>query len=143
MARIAKRLTVDIRKVDDERQQIFGIASLISQSGSTVTDRQGDRISAEELEKAVYRYVLDSRDASDSHERMGAGKLIESCVFTVEKQKAMGIDLGGDEFWWVGIACDDAVWAKLQKSKKPLALSIGGTAAKREVRSRWQPNSET
>lgn len=132
MARIAKRLTVDVRKVDDERQQLFGIASLISKSGVPVTDRQGDRISAEELEKAAYSYVLNSRDASDSHERMGAGRLIESCVFTVEKQRAMGVDLG-QEFWWVGIACDDAVWAKVRKSTRPLSFSIGGFATRKEV----------
>jgi hypothetical protein len=133
MARVAKRLTVDIRKVDDERKQLFGIASLISKSDRPVTDRQGDQISAEELERAVYEYVKSSRDASDSHQRMGAGQLIESCVLTIEKQQAMGIDLGGDEFWWVGIACGDAIWAKLKKAKRPLSFSIGGTAIRREV----------
>jgi hypothetical protein len=133
MARVSKSLRIDVKKIDDERKQLFGIASLISKSGRQVVDRQGDRISAEELERAVYEYVKSSRDASDSHERMGAGKLIESCVLTIEKQQAMGIDLGGDEFWWVGIACDDAIWAKLKKAKRPLAFSIGGTAVKREV----------
>jgi len=58
--------------------------------------------------------------------------LVESCVLTVEKQRAMGIDLQ-HESWWVGIACDDAIWAKMKKAARPLAFSIGGTAIKREV----------
>jgi hypothetical protein len=132
MARFRKSLSIDVRKVDDERKQLFGIASLVTKFGEPVVDRQGDRIAPEELEKAVYEYVLSSRDASDSHQRMGAGRLIESCVFTKAKQQSLGIDLQ-QEFWWIGIQCDDAVWARLKKSSRPLAFSIGGTAIRREV----------
>jgi hypothetical protein len=119
-------------KFDEDRQLVFGWASVCSIDGEDVIDKQGDIIPESELENAVYDYNMYCRKQGDMHERLGVGRLVESMVFTVEKQQAMGIDLGMVG-WWVGFKVDDpAVWKRIKAGDLP-EFSIGGRAIRDDV----------
>jgi Putative phage serine protease XkdF len=125
-------LPLKIMKTDAEQQLIFGWASVVEKDGVAVIDKQGDIIPVEELENAAYDFTLYSRDGGDMHDRRGVAKLVESMVFTTEKQKALGIDLK-QVGWWVGFkVTDKELWAAHKRGERP-EFSIGGAAVPTEV----------
>ena len=98
--------TFSIFKTDNDKRLVFGWASIsITADGEQLEDRQKDMIDPEDLEEAAYENVLNYRDTGEEHistMRM-KGKLVESCVLTAEKQKAMGIPEGTLPIgWWIG-----------------------------------------
>jgi hypothetical protein len=118
-----------IVKADVERRQIFGWAWTSEVDGELVVDSQGDTIEPATLEKAVYNFVTESRVGKEMHSGGIKSRMIESIVFTKEKQAALGIDLGRVA-WWVGFQVDDAeVWQKI-KDGEYVDFSIGGTAVR-------------
>ncbi len=128
-------MNAEIVKVDSDKRLVFGWATVTEQAGQRVTDTQGDQIGTDVLEQAAYSFVLHSREAGHMHERTGVGKLVESVVFTQEKQRALGIALG-KVGWWVGFHIDDdTVWARI-KAGELSAFSIHGTARRRAVPTR-------
>lgn len=115
----------NVTKADD-KQMLWGWASMVSKDGEPVVDLHGDVITEDTLEKAAYEFVLNYRVAGNMHRQL-AGRLIESMVFTKEKQELLGIDLG-KVAWWVGIKIDDpAVWEMVKNGDRPM-LSIAGRA---------------
>lgn len=125
---------LDIRKTDPDKQLIFGWASVVEKDGVAVIDKQGDVIPVEELENAAYQYTLDSRNGGDMHARSGVAKLVESMVFTKDKQEALGVDIG-QIGWWVGFKVnDDALWSAHKRGERP-EFSIGGQAVPVEIES--------
>lgn len=130
-------------KLDPMRHLVFGFFSITEVEGRLLEDTQGDRISAETLEQSAYDFVLHARTGGEMHdtdevtgEVRGVGKLVESVVFTDEKQKAMlkalqdqGINaelnlhcvcwFGG---FWIS---DEETWAKVVNGTLK-AFSIGG-----------------
>lgn len=117
-----------IAKADPDKRLIFGWASVVEKNGQLVVDHQDDAIQPADLEDGAYDFVLFSRQQGDMHMRKGTGRLIESCVFTKEKQDAMGIRLPDDMVaWWVGFKVDDdGLWAAHKRGDRP-EFSIGGT----------------
>lgn len=116
----------EVRKVDEEQRLVFGWFSVVEKDGEPVVDREGDVILAEDLEKAAYGFVLKARVAGESHMRVGVGDLVESVMFTKEKQEALGIDLGMVG-WWGGFkVSDEEVWKAVRSGDYPM-FSIGGT----------------
>lgn len=116
-----------VAKFDMPQGMIFGWASIVTKAGMPVIDKQGDIIPVHELEKAAYDFVLSSRQHGDMHVDVGTGRLVESLVFTAEKQKAMGIDLG-HEGWWTGFKVESpAVLDACGRGERP-EFSIGGEA---------------
>lgn len=110
-----------------DQQLIFGWASIATKGGKLVVDKQNDVIEPEELEKAAYDFVLEARDHGHMHQTVGTGRMVESMMFTEEKQKALGIALGF-EGWWVGFKVDsEAVWQAHKRGELP-EFSIGGLA---------------
>lgn len=118
---------LDIRKIQPDKQLIFGWASVVEKAGVAVVDSQDDIIPVSELENAAYEFVLHSRQQGDMHATVGVGRLVESMVFTKEKQDVLGIDLGMVA-WWTGfrVDCPD-VWAAHKRGDRP-EFSIGGQA---------------
>lgn len=111
-----------IAKAEDDKMQVFGWASVANTAdGSPVSDYEGDVIHPDELETAAYCYVLNFRDAGEKHDQdlRKKGKLIESCVFTREKQQAIGIPEGTiPEGWWVGFQINDKnTWGKIKEGE--------------------------
>lgn len=129
--------TFNIMKTDDDKRLIFGWASVaIRVDGEQVIDHQNDLIDPEDLEEAVYEYVLNFRDSGEEH--IGTlrkkAKMVESCIFTKEKMQAMGIPEGiVPEGWWVGFYVeDDDAWKKV-KSGIYQMFSIEGQGVREEV----------
>ncbi len=119
-----------ILKVDKERRQVFGWASVsVRVNGETVCDYQGDVIEPWELEQAAYEYTANFGVAGEMHEKSHVGKLIESVVFTEEKAVAMGIPSKIlPQGWWVGFQISDPlVWEKIKDGIYTM-FSIEGTA---------------
>ncbi len=120
-------IPVQIKKVDADRQMVFGWASVSTRDGQLIVDKQNDIIEPHELENAAYEYVMHSRDGGEMHIKKGVAQCIESCVLTNEKQSAMGISLP-HEAWWVGFLVNDAdTWSKY-KDGTYSEFSVGGLA---------------
>lgn len=120
----------EISKVDEDEHQVFGWANVSMRvDGELITDRQGDIIEPEELEKAAYDFVLDFRESGVMHKGRANGRLIESTVFTPEKLKAMGLAKDALPFgWWIGFQIDDPEVFKRVKKGELAMFSIQGSA---------------
>lgn len=121
-----------IVKSGDDKRLVFGWASIsITADGEQLEDLQHDIISPEDLEEAVYEYVLNFRDTGEEHRPnlRKKGKLVESCVFTPEKQRAMGLPEGILPVgWWIGFKIeDDEAWEKVKNGTYKM-FSIEGRA---------------
>lgn len=124
----------NILKSDDEKRLIFGWASVsVDAEGETLTDLQNDQIDPQDLEDAVYEYVLNFRDGGEEHQPHLRKKasLVESVMFTKEKMDAMGLPLGIlPEAWWIGFkVLDDEAWEKV-KSGVYKMFSVEGRGAR-------------
>lgn len=123
----------EISKVDEDKRQVFGWASIVEVNGEPVADLQGDIIGLEEIEKSAYDYVIKSRKGGDMHRRnhddtpVHSSDMIESFLVTPEKIAKMGLPEGSLPIgWWVGYQVnDDDAW-NLVKSGKRTAFSIHG-----------------
>lgn len=125
-----------VSKSDDEKQLAFGWASVaVRENGETISDYHRDIIEPEVLEEAAYRFVEFYREGGEMHRRGGCGVLVESIVFTREKQQALGIPEGiVPEGWWIGFhVTDPEVWEKVKNGTYPM-FSIEGTAVRVPVR---------
>lgn len=127
----------NIYKTDNDKRLVFGWASIaITVDGEQLEDRQKDMIDPEDLEESVYEYVLNFRDTGEEHipTMRKKGKLVESCVFTAEKQKAMGIPEGTLPVgWWIGFKIeDDAAWERVKNGTYRM-FSIEGKAFREPV----------
>lgn len=133
-----KSADFEIFKTDEDQRLVFGWASVaITIDGQTLEDRQHDMIDPEDLEEAAYEYVLNFRDTGEEHlpGYRKKGKLVESCVFTPEKQRAMGIPEGTlPVAWWIGFKIDDDdTWQRVKNGTYRM-FSIEGKAEREEVR---------
>lgn len=139
-----------IIKVDDEKHLVFGWFSVIQILGEHVIDTQGDIITSSTLEEAAYSFVLNARKGGEMHRTgdsgivRGIGRVVESVVFTKEKQQAMLKSLHDQGIndavldlcaiaWWGGFMIENAeTWAKV-KSGELKAFSIGGKGKRASV----------
>jgi hypothetical protein len=128
----------EISKLNEDKQQVFGWASIVEVNGQPVVDLQGDYISIDEVEKAGYDYVVKSRKGGDMHLRDGdhpvhKSDMIESFIVTPEKKAAMGLPESVPTGWWVGYQVNDAdTWA-LVKNGKRTGFSIHGRGIRTEM----------
>lgn len=121
------KIVFEIAKSDPDQQLIFGWASVSEEAGQAVVDKQGDIIPSAELESAAYDFVLNSRNQGDMHTRTGVGRMVESMMFSKQKQDALGIDLG-KVGWWTGFKVDcPELWTDIKAGRRP-EFSIGGMA---------------
>ena len=124
-----------IIKSNDERMLAFGWASVSMRvDGEIIEDWQQDIVEPEELENAAYNFVELYREGGEMHERGGCAVLVESMVFTAEKQQALGIPEGTLPVgWWIGFkVTDEDVWAKVKSGEYPM-FSIEGTALRETI----------
>lgn len=134
MADKTTQFKFQVAKKKPAQQVVFGWASVaVDDDGNAIIDKQGDIIEPDELEKAVYDYVLTSRDGGEMHERGGTGTLIESIIMTPEKAQAMGIPDVKKVAWWVGYKIHDPeVWKKVESGDYS-EFSIEGKAKRIET----------
>ena len=126
-----------IYKADKDKRLVFGWASVaITVDGETLEDRQHDMIEPEDLEDAAYEDVLNFRDTGEEHlpGYRKKGKLVESCVLTQEKQRAMGIPEGVLPVgWWIGFKIeDDDTWQRVKNGTYKM-FSIEGKANREPI----------
>lgn len=135
------RLEVPLTKRDEDKRQVFGWLSISQdEQGRLVIDHDKDVILPDELERFAYEFVLESRAGSDMHLRtedsdgQPIATLIESMVFTLEKQTALGIPAGVLPVgWWVGFQVhDEDTWQRI-KSGELAMFSIEGTGIRTPI----------
>ena len=126
-----------ITKADEDKRLVFGWALVSAdKDGNKLIDHQGDMVDPDDLEEGAYEYVLNFRDAGEEH--IGTlrkkARMVESCVFTPEKMKAIGIPEGTIPVgWWIGFYVDDdTTWERI-KSGKYKMFSIEGKAVREPV----------
>jgi len=128
----------EISKVDTDKRQVFGWASVVAVNGEPVVDRQGDLIEPDEMERAAYEYVMKSRTGSVEHRRDGdapfvASEMIESLVITPEKIEKMGLPEDMPIGWWVGFKVhDDKAWADVKEGKLT-GFSVHGSGKRQPI----------
>ena len=118
-----------ILKADDEQRLVYGWASVVTEKGEPVVDRQGDVIEPETLVKAVNNFMENIRVGKEMHKGDQIGAVIHSMPVTKEIGESLGIQ-SDREGWVVAFKVyDDNVWARV-KSGELAAFSIGGRAIK-------------
>lgn len=105
---VISKAYVPITKADIELGIIFGKASV-----ADVFDKQGDRISSRELEKAAYNFMAnEQRRATRTHKETIPGVFVASWV--------------ENGVWSIGFKPDDINIAKAAQKGKFVGFSIGG-----------------
>lgn len=109
-------------KLDEDKQLAFGWASVVKLNGVPIVDKQDDYITPEDLETAVYSYMITSRKGGHMHQRDAAdlpvhvSDIVESIVFTDEKIAKMGLPDSMPRGWWIGTKIHDPeVWQEVKK----------------------------
>jgi len=121
-----------ILKADDEQRIVYGWASVITENGERVVDRQGDVIEADTLVKAVNDFMENVRVGKTMHTGEQTGMVIHSLPITKEIGDSLGIQ-SDREGWVVAYKVyDEDVW-KMVKSGELAAFSIGGRAIKEKL----------
>ena len=129
---MTKSIEGKILKVDEEQRMVFGWASVITEDGEPVVDRQGDMIGADTLVKAVNEFMEHVRVGKAMHTGKQVGVVVHSLPVTKEIGDSLGIQ-SNREGWIVAYKVfDDDVWAMV-KSGELAAFSIGGRAIKEEL----------
>lgn len=132
VSEMTKSVEGKILKTDDEQRLVYGWASVVTEKGEPVVDRQGDVIEAETLVKAVNEFMEHVRVGKAMHTGEQVGVVVHSLPITKEIGDALGIH-SDREGWVVAYKVyDDAVWAMV-KSGELAAFSIGGRAIKEEM----------
>ena len=118
-----------ILKADEEQRLVYGWASVVTEKGEPVVDRQGDVIEPETLVKAVNSFMENIRVGKEMHKGDQIGAVIHSMPITKEIGESLGIQ-SDREGWIVAFKVyNDDVWARV-KSGELAAFSIGGRATK-------------
>jgi len=120
-----------ILKADEEQRLVYGWASVVTEKGEPIIDRQGDVIEAETLVKAVNEFMEHVRVGKTMHVGEQTGVIVHSMPVTKEIGEALGIQ-SDREGWVVAYKVyDDDVW-DMVKSGELTAFSIGGKAVKED-----------
>lgn len=118
-----------ILKADEEQRLVYGWASVVTEKGEPVIDRQGDIIEPDTLVKAVNNFMEHIRVGKEMHKGDQIGAVIHSMPITKEIGESLGIQ-SDREGWIVAFKVyNDDVWARV-KSGELAAFSIGGRATK-------------
>ena len=129
---MTKSIEGKILKTDDEQRMVYGWASVITEKGVPVVDRQDDMIEADTLVKAVNEFMEHVRVGKAMHVGEQVGTVVHSLPITKEIGDSLGIQ-SDREGWVVAYKVfDDDVWAMV-KSGELAAFSIGGKAIKEEI----------
>lgn len=118
-----------IHKANDAEQLVSGWANVsVNADGSLPLDWQDDIIAPETLEKAAINFMLNYRESGEMHDGGSVGTVVESIVFTKEKQAALGIPEGiVPQGWFITVKIHDAAAFARVKDGTYKMFSIQGT----------------
>lgn len=121
-----------ILKFDEEQRMFYGWASVVTEKGVPVVDRQGDVIEPDTLEKAATAFMKEVRVGKVMHTGNQKVTFVHSMPVTKQLADALGIQT--DREGWIvgGYVHDDETWEMVKSGKLP-ALSIGGRARKEKM----------
>lgn len=126
----------NLHKARPAEQLVSGWANVsVNADGSIPLDWQDDIIAPEVLEKAAVKFMLDYRESGVMHDGDEAvGTVVESIVFTKEKQEAIGIPEGTvPQGWFITVKVHDPkVFAKVMNGTYKM-FSIQGTCKRSKV----------
>ena len=121
-----------VTKMDTEQRIVYGFASVISKDGVPIVDRQGDIITAQELEKAASEFMLGTRTGLTMHKGEPTTTIIHSFPMTDETKKAYQIE-SPYEAWLIAVKVhDDETWERVKQGELK-DFSIGGRAQRKDV----------
>jgi hypothetical protein len=120
----------DITKAKEDEGLVSGWANVaVNADGSLPLDWHDDIITPDTLEKAANNFMLDFRSSGVMHEGAEKGIVVESMVFTKEKQKSIGIPEGTvPEGWFITVKISDPEIFKQVKQGTFKMFSIQGKA---------------
>lgn len=119
----------EVTKVDTEQRIVYGFASVVTKGGEVVVDRQGDVITAEEMEKAATNFMLGARNGLTMHKGEPTTTIVHSMPLTKQVMDAFGIS-SDKEGWLIAVKVhDDDTWDRMKKGEFT-GFSIGGRARK-------------
>lgn len=128
--------TGEIMKFDPAKQLVFGWAYVTHDAGGEVNiDKSGDFVDdTDEIEKAAYDFVIESRQGDVNHTNVKSSTLVESIVFTPEKIAKMGLPEGViPNGWWVGFKVEDpATWDRVVKGELK-SFSVHGRGTRQPI----------
>jgi len=119
----------NLYKAKEDEQLVSGWANVsVNADGSIPLDWQDDVIAPEVLEKAAIGFMLNYRESGVMHDGGSVGTVVESIVFTKEKQEAIGIPEGTiPQGWFITVKIHDKdVFAKVKDGTYKM-FSIQGT----------------
>ena len=125
----------ELFKAKESEQLVSGWANVsVNADGSIPLDWQGDVIAPDTLEKAAIGFMLTYRDSGVMHEGGSVGTVVESIVFTKEKQKAIGIPEGTvPQGWFITVKVHDTeVFHKVVDGTYKM-FSIQGTCRRAQI----------
>lgn len=125
----------DITKSNSDEGLVSGWANVaVNADGSLPLDWQDDIIRPEVLEKAAINFMKDYRTSGVMHEGEAKGVVVESIVFTKEKQKCIGIPEGSvPEGWFITVKILDPDVFKKVKDGTFKMFSIQGSAKRVKI----------
>lgn len=124
----------EIKKIDQDKQLVYGWAYVSEKGGEFVIDHSGEHIYIDDLQEAAHEFMLKSRRAKEVHKDgdIFIGDIVESVVFTKELQKQLGIDLGKVGWMICMKVWGDDVWNKVKGGEYKM-FSIGGASRRVEA----------
>ena len=125
-------LDFEVKKSRDDLGLVSGWANVaVNANGSIPMDWQDDIIMPEVLEKAAINFMKDYRGSGVEHKGSSHGTVVESIVFTKEKQELLGIPEGCvPQGWFITVKVENEDVFKAVKSGKYKMFSIQGKSKK-------------
>jgi hypothetical protein len=93
VSEMTKTIEGKILKADDEQRMVYGWASVVTEKGEPVIDRQGDVIEPDTLVKAVNNFMEHVRVGKAMHTGDQVGVVVHSMPITKEIGDALGFIL--------------------------------------------------
>lgn len=127
--------TFKVAKSNDSEGLVSGWANVaVNADGTIPLDWQDDVISPTTLEKAAVNFMMEYRGSGVMHEGNSKGIVVESIVFTKEKQAVIGIPEGTiPEGWFITVKILDQEVFELVKDGTFKMFSIQGHAKRVEL----------
>lgn len=126
------RMPFTIAKTDAAQQIVYGWANVsVNADGQPVTDLQGDIIDPDDLDKAVTKFMLESRQSGVMHKGESVGDVVASIVTTPEILKAMfgdSVPANAPAGWFIGVKIADPKVFKRAVDGELAMFSIQGSA---------------
>lgn len=128
-------VTFEITKSKEDECLVSGWANVaVNADGSIPLDWQDDIILPESLEKAAINFMKDYRGSGVMHEGEQQGVVVESIVFTKEKQQIIGIPEGTvPEGWFITVKVTNPEVFQAVKDGKYKMFSIQGSSKRYKV----------